>query len=48
MKCIVHYHSQSSYRALESLSETNIKRIEEAKIKRIEIDGAYEHEAMSL
>ena len=43
MQCIVHYHNQSSYSALKSLSEINIRRIEEAKIKRIEIGGAYEH-----
>ena len=42
MQCNVHYHSQSSYSALKSLSKTYIRRIEEAKIKRIEIGCACE------
>ena len=44
MKCVVHYSNQLKYSTLKSLSETNIKRIREAKIKRFDIGGAHRHE----
>jgi len=47
-KCIIHYEGQSSYSELKDLSETNIKRIKEAKKKRQEIGGAHCHSQAEL
>ena len=44
MHCIVHYKNQSAYSTLKKLSDTNIIRIREAKLKRLEIDGSHKHE----
>ena len=43
MICIVHYESQSNYSVIKNLSDTNIRRINEAKLKRLEIGGAHWH-----
>ena len=44
MYCIVHYKNQSAYSTLKILSDTNITRIQEARLKRLEIGGSYRHE----
>jgi len=48
MECIIHYENQSSYSKIKQLSETNIKRIEEAKQKRQEIGGVHYHPQVDL
>ena len=44
MECVVHYKNQSSYSNLKKLTDTNIKRINEAKEKRLKIGGVHAHE----
>ena len=46
-KCIVHYEKQTNYRSIKKLSETNIQRIQEAKLKRAEIGGVHLHKEQS-
>jgi len=44
MECIVHYKKQSNYSQLKRLTEVNIQRIREAKVKRLKIGGAHTHD----
>lgn len=44
LECIIHYECQSSYCKVKPLSDVNIRRINEAKEKRVEIGGRYLHE----
>lgn len=46
-KCIVHYEKQSYYSSIKKLSDTNVKRIQEAKLKRVEVGGVHRHEEQS-
>ena len=43
MECVVHYKNQSSYSELKKLTEINIKRILEAKVKRLKVGGVHVH-----
>ena len=36
LKCIIHYENQVSYSEIKSLTETNLRRISEAREKRKE------------
>ena len=43
MECVVHYKNQSAYSELKKLTEINIKRIQEAKVKRLKVGGVHVH-----
>ena len=44
MECVVHYISlQNSYSKIRKLNDTNLVKINEAKLKRLELDGANAH-----
>lgn len=43
LKCIIHYENQSSYSQIKPLSETNIRRIGDAREKRLEVGGSHLH-----
>ena len=44
LSCIVHYENQSPYSEIKTLSEVNIRRIEEAKQKKNELGGVNQHQ----
>ena len=39
MECIVHYTNQKSYSKIKKLNDTNLVKINEAKLKRLKLDG---------
>ena len=43
LKCIIHYENQVSYSEIKSLTETNLRRISEAKEKRKELGAKNNH-----
>ena len=43
MECIVHYTNQISYNKIKKLSDTNLEKINQAKLKRLEPGGAIVH-----
>ena len=43
LKCIIHYENQVSYSEIKSLTETNLRRISEAREKRNELCGKNNH-----
>ena len=49
LTCVVHYkNSSSTYSKIKSLSDTNIKNLREAKLKREQIKGENYHEEQFL
>ena len=43
LKCIIHYENQVSYSEIKSLTETNLRRISEARENRNELGGKNNH-----
>ena len=43
MECIVHYTNQKSYSKIKKLSDTNLEKINQAKLKRLGFGGANAH-----
>ena len=43
MECIVHYTNQKSYSKIKKLNDTNLEKINQAKLKRLEFGGANAH-----
>ena len=44
MECTVHYTNQKSYSKIKKLSDTNLEKINQAKLKRLKLGGANAHE----
>ena len=43
LKCIIHYENQVSYSEIKRLTETNLRRISEAREKRNELGAKNNH-----
>ena len=43
MECIVHYTNQKSYSKIKKLGDTNVEKINQAKLKRLKLGGANAH-----
>ena len=44
MECIIHYTNQKSYSKIKKLRDTNLEKINQAKLKRLKLGGANAHE----
>ena len=43
MECIVHYTNQKSHSKTKKLNDTNLEKINQAKLKKLELGGANAH-----